>query len=778
MNYSTKRALRMPTTAHSQTYFFTIKQAFLSFFFLFSVSFSSVFGQDLKPVARRIQEAYSSNQTFTNLSFFTPQPNATNRFSKLCADVTTADLTLSELKKALVSNSKAIKLKIPYKGQNLTVDLVEAENMTEDFQVLTSASNNLPVDYEKGKHFRGILSGDNNSVASFSIFSNEIIGIVSIPNVGNIVVARLDDAATEYVIYNDNDLKFKMPSDCHTPDTGYSPAGLNLRQSPEALIAKCTRIYLEADYALYVNKGSVANVTNYLTALFNNVATLYANEQISVTLSTIYVWSTQDSYSTTSSSTAMSQFQTVRPTFNGDLAQLVALGGKNTGGIAWVDALCNAKYGYSYTNISASYNNFPTYSWSVEVVTHELGHNFGSPHTHACSWTGGAIDNCYATEGGCAAGPAPVNGGTIMSYCHLGSYGINLSNGFGALPGARIRTRVTNATCLATACTSSGNNPPTVSITAPSNNANFTPPASMSITATAADADGSVTQVAFYNGTTLLGTDNTAPYAFTWSNVALGTYSLTAVATDNAGATTTSSTVIVIVNSVTTCSDAYEPNNTLSQTRILTIGKAINGTIASATDYDYFQFTTTVAAPKVKITLSNLPADYSLKLYRVQSSTAYLVGTSSNAGTVNEVIAYNLRTVATTYIIQVLSSNGAFSNSQCYSLLAEASNTNFIKSPSKGAFVEATENSEKGLGLKLSPNPTTDNVQVDIETVEAGLYTLTVYDIAGKMRQTRQVSMEEGEKSLQLDLTNYASGMYLVKLQNEINFVTAKLLIH
>jgi Metallo-peptidase family M12/Bacterial Ig domain/Secretion system C-terminal sorting domain len=780
MNYSITSTIHVPTLAVSKTNFFTFNQTFTSFFVLFFLSISSILGQDLKPVAHRIQEVHLSNQTFASFSFFTPKPNSTNQFSKLCADVTTADLTVSELKKALVSTSKAINLKIPYKGQSLSVDLIEADNMTEDFQVYTSASNKLPVDYEKGKHFRGIVAGDNNSIASFSIFKNELMGIVSIPNVGNIVVARLDNAATEYVIYNDNDMKVKMPTDCHTPDTGYLPVGLNLRQSPQALIDKCTRIYLEADYAMFVNKGSVANATNYLTAIFNNVATLYANEQISVTLSTIYVWTTPDSYSTTSSSTAMSQFQTVRPTFNGDLAQLVALGGQNTGGIAWVDGLCNAKYGYSYANVRASYSDFPTFSWSVEVVTHELGHNFGSPHTHACSWTGGPIDNCYAAEGSCAAGPTPVNGGTIMSYCHLVSTGINFSNGFGTLPGGRIRSRVTNATCLAAACVSSGNNPPTVSITAPANNANFTPPASISITASAADADGSVTQVAFYNGTTLLGTDLTAPYAFSWTNVALGTYSLTAVATDNTGAKTTSAIVYVIVNTVTTttCKDVYEPNNILNQSIVLPIGTGINGTISVSNDNDYFRFTTTNAAPKVKLTLSNLPADYSLRLYRVQGYKANLVAISSNSGTTAEVIAYNTQTVATMFIVLVSSNSGAFSTTQCYSLLAQTSNTSFMAPTSLGSFVEETKPLTKGLGIKLSPNPTSDNVQVDIETLEAGLYNLTVYDAAGKMLQTKQVSMEEGEKSIQLDLTNYASGMYLVKFQNDKQYVTAKLLIH
>ncbi|WPV67923.1 glycosyl hydrolase family 18 protein [Chitinophaga sp. LS1] len=92
-----------------------------------------------------------------------------------------------------------------------------------------------------------------------------------------------------------------------------------------------------------------------------------------------------------------------------------------------------------------------------------------------------------------------------------------------------------------------GNKYPTVSITSPANNATFTAGATVSITATAADADGSVTKVEFYNGSTLLGTSTASPYTYSWASVAAGTYSLTAKATDNSGAATTSSTVTITV---------------------------------------------------------------------------------------------------------------------------------------------------------------------------------------------------------------------------------------
>jgi GH18 family chitinase/chitodextrinase len=100
------------------------------------------------------------------------------------------------------------------------------------------------------------------------------------------------------------------------------------------------------------------------------------------------------------------------------------------------------------------------------------------------------------------------------------------------------------------------NTPPTVSLTSPASGASAVAPASFTISANAADANGTVSSVAFYNGATLLGTDTSAPYSYTWTGVAAGTYSLTAKATDNAGAVTTSSAVSVTVTSGggTTCS--------------------------------------------------------------------------------------------------------------------------------------------------------------------------------------------------------------------------------
>jgi len=88
---------------------------------------------------------------------------------------------------------------------------------------------------------------------------------------------------------------------------------------------------------------------------------------------------------------------------------------------------------------------------------------------------------------------------------------------------------------------------PTVSITAPSNGTHYSTPQSVTITATAADGDGSVTGVEFFQNGNLIGTDNTSPYSINWTIPADGAYNLTAEATDNDNNTTTSTSVGITV---------------------------------------------------------------------------------------------------------------------------------------------------------------------------------------------------------------------------------------
>ena len=92
-----------------------------------------------------------------------------------------------------------------------------------------------------------------------------------------------------------------------------------------------------------------------------------------------------------------------------------------------------------------------------------------------------------------------------------------------------------------------GNQPPIITIASPSNNASFQQPAAISISANAFDAEGPVTNVEFFVGAVSLGADAAPPFSVIWSNGAVGSYSLTAVATDRDGLTATSSVVNVTI---------------------------------------------------------------------------------------------------------------------------------------------------------------------------------------------------------------------------------------
>ena len=95
------------------------------------------------------------------------------------------------------------------------------------------------------------------------------------------------------------------------------------------------------------------------------------------------------------------------------------------------------------------------------------------------------------------------------------------------------------------------NNPPTIAITAPADNATFSAPASITLAANAADDDGTIASVTFFSGATQIGSDTTSPYSLSWSNVPQGTYSITARAVDDDGAAVTSPVVTVRVEAAT-----------------------------------------------------------------------------------------------------------------------------------------------------------------------------------------------------------------------------------
>jgi hypothetical protein len=120
---------------------------------------------------------------------------------------------------------------------------------------------------------------------------------------------------------------------------------------------------------------------------------------------------------------------------------------------------------------------------------------------------------------------------------------------------------------------------PTISLTSPSTGTQFKVGETVSITAAAADSDGTVAKVEFYNGTSLLGTDTSAPYSYSWTNVSAGEYSITAKATDNKGAVTTSEAVKITVMANASPTISLTSPSTGAQFKV---GKTVSITAAAA----------------------------------------------------------------------------------------------------------------------------------------------------------------------------------------------------
>jgi len=159
--------------------------------------------------------------------------------------------------------------------------------------------------------------------------------------------------------------------------------------------------------------------------------------------------------------------------------------------------------------------------------------------------------------------------------------------------------------------------PPTVSLTAPANNAIYSAPGNVTLTATATDAVGTIVKVDFYQGSTLIGTATVAPYTFSWTNVAAGVYSLSAVATNDAGMTSTSSAVAIKVDaapSVSISSPASGASFTAPASIALVAGTA--DTVGTVAKVDFYQGSTligTATSSPYSFTWANVPAgSYSL----------------------------------------------------------------------------------------------------------------------------------------------------------------------
>ncbi len=352
----------------------------------------------------------------------------------------------------------------------------------------SKGSNQQSTNQDHGLSYQGRVLADGKQIeankitlAAMTIFKEEIYGQFA-TSAGNYTLGLLPGLlrkdqtgklAPVYVLYNDRDLV--RPHDLRCADDeslpNFAEALAKLKRTfahqlkapsigNKRTTSACRQVSIgvETDYALFQRYGNDTNaVKRFAIALFNLVQQQYANEGVALGLQSLLMWDQPDPYANLNSA---QQLQTLQQLKGGntpaDLVHLLSgldLNQTSAGGIAYLNAICST-FNVGLSIVSNNLAPLPIYTWNSSVVAHELGHNFGSLHTHNCNWptaigasTTAPIDTCVAVEGQCYQGPPIPKIGTIMSYCHLLA-SIDLTQGFGPLPGFVLRDTYANAPCL------------------------------------------------------------------------------------------------------------------------------------------------------------------------------------------------------------------------------------------------------------------------------------------------------------------------------------------
>jgi hypothetical protein len=200
---------------------------------------------------------------------------------------------------------------------------------------------------------------------------------------------------------------------------------------------------IETDYEFYQKFGSTSGELRYIGDLTAAASAIYWRDVKSVfQIGTVHLYSSASDPWTVTSDTLNALYE-LGDYWHANWSSVQRttvhmLSGKGLGGgIAWLGVLCDADFSYSghwggAYGLSASLagqfsTTNPSLYWDIYCFSHEIGHNFNSPHTHCYT---PPVDHCWNSESGCYSGPLcangssdPCTGGTIMSYCHMRSGG-------------------------------------------------------------------------------------------------------------------------------------------------------------------------------------------------------------------------------------------------------------------------------------------------------------------------------------------------------------------
>ena len=204
-------------------------------------------------------------------------------------------------------------------------------------------------------------------------------------------------------------------------------------------------------------------------------------------------------------------------------------------------------------------------------------------------------------------------------------------------------------------------------------------------------------------------------------------------------------------------------NGTASGAATIPFNTDVKGRINTTTDNDYYKFVVTTGGTAT-ITLSTLPANFDLRLYRSNGTTQLAI--SQNTGTTSETITRTY--TAGTYYVRVNGANRANNTTLCYTLRVQ------LGTAAKGA----TETfAEFNNDLLVSPNPAGYTANLFYKFKNAGTANIIVTSQTGAVVLKKSAVINQGENRQTLDVSKLANGMYFIKIQNGDEIQMAKIMV-
>ena len=321
-------------------------------------------------------------------------------------------------------------------GSTIDLDVQRFSMLTPDAQVvLGSATGDIPIEAPDVKLYHGTVVGQPDSLVFLSFAPSATRGLIQTKGTTFVLSAGQVESGSPLVIADlaafPEPPEFAKGWECHTDASFMNPLGIELtdgdgQAGPRSNPCRIARIAIDSDYEFTAWKfgGDIEASGAYALTLFGAINEIYTRElNVRLIVPFVRVWDADVDPYHDSGGSLLDEF---RNEWNANMTGIGRelghmLSGDYGGGVAWVSVVCSKSYGYGLSGVSGSFPyplvDHNSGNWDLYVVSHEMGHNFGTLHTH---------DGYDPPLDGCGLGDCShAWGGTIMSYCHLCSGGMN-----------------------------------------------------------------------------------------------------------------------------------------------------------------------------------------------------------------------------------------------------------------------------------------------------------------------------------------------------------------